>query len=153
MAEGIDRNLALCDLQTAAIMETDCYPRRNGVDARQFLIGAIVFAAICWLTLAALVTGFSPSPLLAYVFYGLLTLGVSSTMIPVVYFFHLRFGDAREAPRWIRYIRQSFWIGALVTFYLWLNSLRALSIPAFLLGICIAGMVEFVVLRPATSDR
>lgn len=122
------------------------------MDARQFVIGAVVFAAICWLTLAALVTGFSPTPVLAYVFYALLALGITGTLVPVVYYFHLRFGDARENPRWIRYIRQSLWVGALVSFYLWLNSLSALSVPAFLLGVCIAGLVEFVVLRPAQSE-
>lgn len=122
------------------------------MDGRQFVIGAIVFAAICWLTLAALVTGFSPTPALAYVFYALLALGVSSTLIPIVYYLHVRFGDARENPRWFGYIRQSLWFGALAAFYLWLNSLRALNVPAFLLGVCIAGLVEFVVLRPAQQE-
>ena len=123
------------------------------MDARQFVVGAIVFAAICWLTLVALVTGFSPTPVLATTFYALLALGVSGVLIPFVYYLHLRFGDARDNPRWFRCIRQSLWFGALAAFYLWLNSLRALTVPAFLLGVCIAGLVEFVVLRPARSDN
>lgn len=122
------------------------------MDGRQFAVGAIVFALICWLTLAALVTGFSPEEPLIYLFYGLLALGVSSTLMPLVYFLHLRFGDARENPRWFRYIRQSLWIGVLAAFYLWLNSLRALSAPALLLGICIAALVELVILRPSRTE-
>jgi len=122
------------------------------VNARQFVVGAIVFGGICWLTLAALVTGFSPSPALTYAFYILLALAITGTLVPVVYYLHVRFRDARERPRWARYIRQSLWPGALAAFYLWLNSLSALSVPAFLLGICIAGLFELVVLRPADSE-
>ncbi|GAB4402583.1 MAG: hypothetical protein Kow00123_13010 [Anaerolineales bacterium] len=122
------------------------------MDGRQFAVGAIVFALICWLTLAALVTGFSPTEPLIYLFYALLALGVSGTLMPVVYYLHVRFGGDRDNPRWFRYIRQSLWIGALVAFYLWLNSLRALSVPALLLGICIAALVELVILRPSSTE-
>lgn len=122
------------------------------MDGRQFSVGALVFALICWLTLAAVVVGFSPEEPLIYLFYALLVLGVSSTLMPIVYYAHVRFGDGRENPRWFRYIRQSLWIGALAAFYLWLNSLRALSAPAFLLGICIVALVELIILRPAKTE-
>lgn len=123
------------------------------MDGRQFVVGAFVFALICWLTLAALVTGFSPQGPLIYLFYALLALGVSSTLMPVIYYLHIRFGGDRENPRWFRYIRQSLWIGALVAFYVWLNSLRALSVPALLLGICIVVLVELYVLRPVSTEE
>lgn len=122
------------------------------MDGRQFAVGAIVFALICWMTLAALVVGFSPEGPLVYLFYALVVLGVSSTLMPLVYFLHWRFGDGRENPRWFRYIRQSLWVGALVAFYLWLNSLRALSVPAFLLGMCIVALVELIILRPSKTE-
>lgn len=122
------------------------------MDGRQFAVGAMVFALICWLTLAALVVGFPPEEPLTYLFYALLALSVSSTLMPVVYYLHVRFGDARDNPRWFRYIRQSLWIGVLATFSLWLHSLRALSAPAILLGICIAALVELVILRPAKTE-
>jgi len=122
------------------------------VDGRQFAVGAVVFALICWLTLAALVVGFAPEEPLTYLFYALLALAVSGTLMPIVYYLHVRFGDARENPRWFRYIRQSLWVGALAAFYLWLNSLRTLSVPAILLGVCIAALVELIILRPAKME-
>lgn len=122
------------------------------MNAQQFLVGAIVFAGICWLILAALFTGFSPTPALTYVFYAVLALAITCTLVPAVYYLHARFGDARENPRWGRYIRQALWPGVLAAFFLWLNSLQALSIPALVLGICIAGLMELVVLRPAKSE-
>lgn len=122
------------------------------MDGKQFAVGAVVFALICWLTLAALVTGFSPEGPLTYLFYALLALGASSTVMPVVYYLHVRFGDGRENPRWFRYIRQSLWVGTLAAFYLWLNSLRALSAPALLLGICIVALMELFVLRSPNTE-
>ncbi len=122
------------------------------MDGKQFAVGAVVFALICWLTLAALVTGFSPEGPLPYLFYALLALGASSTVMPVVYYLHVRFGDGRDNPRWFRYIRQSLWVGVLAAFYLWLNGLRALSVPALLLGICIVALVELFVLRSPDTE-
>ncbi len=122
------------------------------MDTRQVLITAVVLAFIGWLAVAALVTGFSPGPVLAYVFLALVALSVGATLLPVIYYLHLRFGDARQRPRWLRYTRQSLWIGVLVSFYLWLSSLRALSVPAALLGMCIVALIELVILKPAESE-
>lgn len=121
------------------------------MDARQFLITAVVLALFCWLTLIAVVTVFPPEPVTVPVFHVLLGLGVSATVAPVVYFLHWQFGDARERPRWLRYARQSLWIGVLVAFDLWLYRLQALSTPALLLGICVVALLELVVLRPSRS--
>ncbi len=123
------------------------------MDGRQFVVGAVVFALICGLSLTALVVGFSPEEPLTYLFYALVALGVSSALMPIVYYLHIRFGDGRENPRWFRYVRQSLWIGALTAFYLWLNTLRTLSVPAILLGICIVALVEVIILRPARMEE
>ena len=70
------------------------------MDARQTLITAVVLAFIGWLAAAALVTGFSPGLALGYVFLVLVALSTAATLLPVVYYLHLRFGDAKQNPRW-----------------------------------------------------
>jgi len=122
------------------------------VDARQFLITAVVLALFCAMTLVALVTVFPPEPVTVPVFYALLALGVSAAVAPVVYLFHRQLGDARERPRWLRCARQSLWIGVLAAFDLWLYRLQALSVPALLLGICVVALLELVVLRPSRAE-
>ncbi len=122
------------------------------MEARQALITAVVLAFIGWLVVAALLTGFSPGPVQEYAFYALVALSMGATLLPVIYYLHLRFGDAEQRPRWGRYVRQSLWVGILTSFYLWLSSLRALTIPAVLLGVCIVALIETVLLRPAKSE-
>lgn len=122
------------------------------MEARQALITAVVLAFIGWLVVAALVTGFSPGPGLTYAFHVLVALSVGATLLPAVYYLHLRFGDAEQQPRWGRYARQSLWVGILASFYLWLSSLRALTVPAALLGVCIVALIEVILLKPAKSE-
>jgi hypothetical protein len=122
------------------------------MDARQVLVAAVVLALICWLSLAAVITSFSPESGVLVAFYVLALLAIGATLLPVVYYLHLRFGSASERPRWGRYIRQSLWVGILLSFYLWLSSLRALTVPAALLSLCIVALIELVVLRPAKQE-
>lgn len=122
------------------------------MDTRQTLITAVVLAFIGWLAAAALVTGFSPGPVLRYVFLVLVALSTAATLLPVVYYLHLRFGDAKQNPHWWRYVRQSLWVGVLVSFCLWLSSLQALSVPVVLLGVCIVALIEIVILKPVRSE-
>lgn len=122
------------------------------MEARQMLVAAIVFAFICWLAVAALVTSFSPAAATLYAFLALTAMAVGATILPVVYLLHLRFGTAAERPRWWRYIRQSLWVGFLVSFFLWLSSLDAFSFPAAMLSICIVALLEGVALRPSRTE-
>jgi hypothetical protein len=114
---------------------------------RQLLITVIVLAFVFWLTLGVLVTSVAPEPPATWAFLALFFLALSTTLVPPIYYLHLRFGDARKTARPATYVRQAFLIGGLVAYCLWMQTLQSLSLGIVLMGVAIVGIIELFVAR------
>ena len=121
------------------------------MDMRQVLFTVVVLAFIFWLTLGVLVSSVAPEPPATYAFMGLLFLALTCSLVPPIYYLHLRFGTARKVSRPARYVRQGALIGALVAYCLWLQSLQGLSVGVALMGVAIVVIVEAVLARQAEA--
>jgi hypothetical protein len=114
---------------------------------RQLLITMVVLAFVFWLTLGVLVTSVAPEPPATWAFLGLLLLALSTTLVPPIYYLHLRFGSARQSARPGRYVRQAFLIGGLVAYCVWMQSLQSLSAAVILMGVAIVAIIELFIAR------
>ena len=119
------------DLQTP-IPSEQTPPDHIGV-----LIAAVLMALIGWGGLYLLVTTELPRVGPRWLFFVLLHLAVTGTVLPLVRFLNVRFTSMeRELPPGGVIVRQSIWIGLFVITCTWLQIPRVLSWPiVFFLGL------------------
>jgi hypothetical protein len=105
---------------------------------RVFLAASIFLALIGWAGLVSTVLFLPPLVWPRWLFFALLTMALTGTALPVVYFFHLRF-PAEVAPEPGVILRQAIWVGVYGASIVWMW--RVLTLP---LGMGIAAGIVVI---------
>lgn len=131
-------------------------PERIPPDHRGVLAAGLLMMVIGWLGLYQLVTTSLPrigGPL--WLFFLLLHLAVTGTVMPFVRYLNVRFTpvDAALPPGGV-IVRQSIWVGLFVVACAWLQIPRALSWPvAFFLALVFIVLEIFLRSRELAADE
>ncbi len=118
------------------------------------LIAALLMALIGWVGLYQLVTTALPRVGPRWLFFVLLHVAVTGTVIPLVRFLNVRFTPVdRELPPGGVIVRQSIWIGLFVVTCFWLQIPRVLSWPIVFFLALIFVVVEIFLRSRELSDE
>ena len=123
---------------------------------RRWMSYAVLIALLAWAGLWGVVqlpiTGASQ-----VVFFSLLFVAVSSTVMPAAAYLNARFGhSASERIHRVRFVRQSVWLGVFVVIAGWLQTRRILTVTLALILMAVLALTEtFLITRegPLTSDE
>ncbi|HEY70757.1 MAG TPA: hypothetical protein G4O08_09255 [Anaerolineae bacterium] len=117
------------------------------------LAAAILLAVGGWLGLWLVVNYTLPTIGSRWMFFLLLTLAVSGSVLPLVWLLHRRFGGPRPAPAGVL-LRQGLWAGLLASLCVWLQINRNLTLPlAFVLGASLFALEWLLRLLERSSRR
>lgn len=110
-------------------------------------IAAVLIASIGWLGLFYLVNNVIPQASARWVFFVLLYMAVSGSIIPIAQFINDRLHGERPPPDWVS-VRQGLWIGLYVATCAWLQIPRVLNpLIAFFLALALLVVEVFLRLR------
>jgi hypothetical protein len=109
---------------------------------------AIVMAVIGWGGLWLLVTTTLPTAFPRWLFFVLLYLAVTGTVLPFVRFLNMRFSRSDLPPSGGVILRQSIWVGVFVVACAWLQIPRVLNpVIAFFLALSLTVIEVFLRVR------
>lgn len=119
------------------------------------LIGALLLASTGWGGLYLLVTSEYPRVGQIWLFFVLLHIAVSATVLPIVRYINVRLTPrSRMIPPAGVVIRQSIWIGLFAVACAWLQIPRALTPPnAFFIALAFLIVEAFLRLRELPTER
>ena len=119
------------------------------------LVTGVVFMALGWIGLFQLVTTSLPRVGQRWVFFLLLQIAVTGTVIPFVRYLNVRFTPiSAELPPGGVIVRQSIWIGLFFVTCSWLQIPRVLNLPiAFLVALVFVVIEAFLRTREIRSER
>ena len=130
-------------------------PRRMPSDHMGVLVAAVLMFAGGWTGLAYLVATQPPRiGAELWLFFILLHLAVTGTVLPVIRYLNVSLFASRGIPPGGVIVRQSVWVGLYVVICAWLQILRALSVPimVFLASVFIV-LEVFLRMREASGDE
>lgn len=118
------------------------------------LVAALLMALVGWAGLYQLVTTQLPRVGPRWIFFVLLHVAVTGTVIPLVRFLNVRFTPMeRELPPGGVIVRQSIWVGLFVVMCFWLQIPRVLSWPiVFFLALIFVVVEVFLRSREVASE-
>src|SRR5690606_8301047 len=150
MAHMNDRSQSDDTLLEAPLPSEKTTPDYVGV-----LIAALLMALGGWLGLYYLVTTSLPRVGPRWIFFVLLHIAVTGTVLPFVRYLNVRFTPVeRELPPGGVIVRQSVWIGLFVITCAWLQIPRVLSWPiAFFLALIFIVIEIFLRSRELSHDN
>ncbi len=119
------------------------------------LIAGVVFMVIGWLGLYQLVTTSLPLVGQRWLFFILLQLAVTGTVLPFVRYLNVRFTPVTaDLPPGGVIVRQSIWIGLFVVMCAWLQIPRVLTWPvAILIALLFIIIEAFLRAREIRNER
>ncbi|MEP6985299.1 MAG: hypothetical protein ABI970_06870 [Chloroflexota bacterium] len=119
------------------------------------MIVGVVFMVIGWLGLFQLVTTTLPRVGQRWIFFLLLQIAVTGTVLPFVRYLNVRFTPiSAELPPGGVIVRQSIWIGLFVVTCSWLEIPRVLSLPTgFLVALVFIVIEVFLRSREIRNER
>lgn len=119
------------------------------------MIAAVVMIVGGWLGLYQLITTTLPRVGQRWIFFLLLQIALTGTVLPFVRYLNVRFTpvDAELPPGGV-IVRQSIWIGLFGVLCAWLQIPRVLNLPiAFFLALVFAGIEFFLRSREIRLER
>lgn len=118
------------------------------------LIAAVLMAVMGWAGLFQLVTTTLPRVGQRWLFFVLLHIAITGTVLPFVRFLNVRFTSIeRELPPGGVIVRQSIWVGLFVITCAWLQIPRVLSWPiVFFLALIFVVVEVFLRSRELSDD-
>lgn len=121
---------------------------------RGILIAAFLLALTGWLGLYQLVTTTLPLAFPRWLFFILLFMAVTGTVLPFARYLNIRFTPAYQSiPTGGIILRQSIWIGLFVVMCAWLQIPRVLNLPiAFFLGLSFVVIEVYLRLRERADE-
>ncbi|CAG0970279.1 MAG: hypothetical protein IAE83_13845 [Anaerolinea sp.] len=132
---------------TAARLAAQQIRRRLRADQNGALIAGGIMAGTGWVLLYRLVTGSLPLAFPRWLFFILLYVAITGTIMPLVWYLNQRFSRYRPATGGV-ILRQSMWFGMFAVVVAWLQMTRALSAPiAFFLGLAMLVIETFLRIR------
>jgi len=119
------------------------------------MIVGVVFMVIGWLGLFQLITTTLPRVGQRWIFFLLLQIAVTGTVLPFVRYLNVRFTPiSAELPPGGVIVRQSIWVGLFVVTCTWLQIPRLLNLPMiFLVAIVFIVIEAFLRSREIRSER
>lgn len=119
------------------------------------LIAGAIFMLLGWGGLYMLVTQTLPRVGQRWLFFLLLQLAITGTVLPFVRYLNVRFTPiTAEMPPGGVIVRQSIWIGLFVILCAWLQIPRVLNLPiAFFVGLVFVGIEVFLRSREIRNER
>ncbi|HML23791.1 MAG TPA: hypothetical protein PKD09_19200 [Aggregatilinea sp.] len=131
------------------ISEDDASPDHRGVMA-----AALIMAAVGWIGLWILVTSTLPTSLPRWLFFVLLYVATTGTVLPFVRFLNIRFTrEGGTPPAGGVLLRQSIWVGLFVVACAWLQMPRVLNpVIAFFLALSLVLIEFFLRIRERSGD-
>jgi hypothetical protein len=135
---------------TAERRETQTPPDHTGM-----LAASLLLAAGSWLGLYQVVTTTRPLVGPRFIFFLLLMVAVSCTVVPFVRYLNVRFTLVHQPlPSSGVIVRQSMWVGLYVVMCAWLQIPRVLTIPvAFFLALALIVIEIFIRSREVAYER
>lgn len=130
-------------------------PERIPPDHTGVLIAALVMAGGGWFGLYQVVTTVLPRVGPRWLFFVLLQIAVTGTVLPFVRYLNVRFTPvSADLPPGGVLVRQSVWIGLFVVTCAWLQIPRVLTPPiAFFLGLAFVIIEAFLRSREIANER
>jgi hypothetical protein len=111
-------------------------------------IAAILAAVVGWWGLYELTGAITPEqPGALSLFYGLLFLAVTATLIPPAAFLNRRFGPEASVRDPAGFVRHSAWAGICVASWAWLQMHRSFNLGFALITVLIFIAVEVLIVR------
>jgi hypothetical protein len=119
------------------------------------LAAGLVMMVGGWLGLYYLVTTTLPRVGQRWIFFMLLLIAVTGTVLPFIRYLNVRFTPTDvELPPGGVVVRQSIWFGLFVVLCAWLQLPRVLNLPiAFFLGLVFIGIEAFLRSREIRNER
>ncbi len=119
------------------------------------MIAAVLMSVGGWAALYVLVTTSLPRVSERWLFFLLLQIAVTGTVLPFVRYLNLRFTPlAYQLPPGGVLVRQSIWVGLFVVTCAWLQIPRVLTTPmAFFLGLAFVIIEVFLRSRELSNER
>ncbi len=119
------------------------------------LIVGVVFMIVGWLGLFQLVTTTLPRVGQRWIFFLLLQIAVTGTVLPFIRYLNVRFTPiSAELPPGGVIVRQSIWFGLFVVTCTWLQIPRVLNLPmAFLVALVFIVIEVFLRSREIRNER
>lgn len=119
------------------------------------LVAGVIFMIAGWAGLVQLIATTRPFVAERWLFFLLLQIAVTGTVIPFVRYLNLRFTPVTdELPPGGVIVRQSVWIGLFVVLCAWLRMPRILNLPIIvLLAILFIVIEAFLRTREIRSER
>ena len=119
------------------------------------LIVGVIFMVVGWLGLFQLVTTTLPRVGQRWIFFLLLQIAVTGTVLPFIRYLNVRFTPiSAELPPGGVIVRQSIWFGLFVVTCTWLQIPRVLSLPMALLVALVFIVIEaFLRSREIRNER
>lgn len=119
------------------------------------LIAGVIFMLVGWLGLYQLITTTLPRVGQRWIFFLLLQIAVTGTVLPFVRYLNVRFTPiTAELPPGGVIVRQSIWIGLFVVVCAWLQIPRVLNLPiAFLVALAFIVIEVFLRSREIRDER
>lgn len=119
------------------------------------LIAAFIMMVLGWGGLYYLVTTTLPRVGPRWIFFVLLFIAVTSTVLPLIRYINVRFTPVqRELPPGGIMVRQSVWVGLYVVTCAWLQIPRVLTLPiAFFLALALIVIEVFLRSREVQNER
>lgn len=119
------------------------------------LVAAVLMMIIGWGGLYALVTTALPRVGPRWIFFVLLHIAVTGTVLPLIRYLNVRFTPLhRELPPGGVMVRQSVWVGLYVVTCAWLQIPRVLTLPiAFFLALALIVIEIFLRTREVGNEN
>jgi len=119
------------------------------------LVAGVAMMLIGWAGLYQLVTTTLPRVGQRWLFFLLLQLAVTGTVLPFVRYLNVRFTPLEaDLPPGGVLVRQSIWVGLFVVLCAWLQMPRVLNLPiAFFLALVFTGIESFLRSREIRNER
>jgi hypothetical protein len=115
---------------------------------------AVFVATVAWVGLWSVVRLTAPSTTKGLFFF-LLFIAVTSTVMPPIAYLNARFGQHRNKRTYrVRFVRQSIWCSAFVLVIAWLQMQRVLSVTLALILMAVFILIEtFLITREMPAQE
>lgn len=139
------------DLSEAVSAASDKMPP----DHLGVLIAGIIFMIVGWGGLFQLITTTLPRVGQRWIFFLLLQIAITGTVLPFVRYLNVRFTPiTADVPPGGVLVRQAIWLGLFAVLCAWLQIPRILNLPiAFFLGLVLAVIEAFLRSREIRNER
>lgn len=130
-------------------------PDKMPPDHTGVLIAGAVFMLIGWGGLFQLVTTTLPRIGQRWIFFLLLQMAITGTVLPFIRYLNVRFTPVTDdLPPGGVLVRQGIWVGLFIVICTWLQIPRILNLPiAFFLAVVLIGIEVFLRSREIRNER